>query len=303
MHGVGMWPLKNLISKIPVWESRVSFADWVWRVVRMLVLLLISSWVTFMAWLDGVVQPWGLGRLGYVAVFLLVALCCSLILMILARATYYFRGGSRRQNMKEEKVGGITRSVTTTAGLTRHDKFRPHGLYIGNIDIDHRFINERRMLTILVSGFNASGCSIDIREVRGSISARVKNLVYTPTATFKDALDFGDMLSPSISRWIHELSNIESLSEFSFKIIQNVPANMLDEINATHWERRIAVDFTKLDVMVYPAAHSDPEACRLPLWSGATFHLSSAEWMKVHKVVSANPPPAGAQGVAGLGSG
>lgn len=191
----------------------------------------------------------------------------------------------------EETNEGCAQKIQNLPNLSR---FEPRGLYIGNIEIDHRLVDERRVLTIMVSGFNASGCSVDIREARGAIAAKVKKLVYTPSATtFEDELDFGDMLSPSISQWISNLTDIRNCSEFFLKIIQSVPANMLDEIQKTDLERRIALDFRKLDVMVYPAGSGDSTACRLPLWGGATFHLSSAEWVKVHKVVDVTTRAAG----------
>lgn len=174
------------------------------------------------------------------------------------------------------------------------EKFDPRGLYTGEIEIERQGI-ENGVLTMHFGGFNASGCAIDIREVRGSIESVVRE-------HDEVVLDFGQMTTPSVGIWIGNIEDIGNFAPFFFTIRQIVPLRMYEELIITSVSRRVFLTFTKLDIMIYPT-HGSASGCRLPLLrGGVSFHLSSPEWVQLHRSVVITPETVGGGASAGLGS-
>jgi hypothetical protein len=265
-----MWPLKNLISKIPVWESRISFGDWIWRAACALVTLLVSSGATFVAWLDGVVQAWGLGRLGYAMVFLSVAFAVSLILLIVARATDYFRGrpprgGKEDTGAEKEKFdprGLQPPEEVSTGGLSegvcRDLESFERRLYLGQVIFSCERAHEH-LLRICMACFNGSAEEIEVVSVRGHIKAEEIDDDGVPVKV-------GSLETPQIDGYKTAM-HIKPFSEFNISLWQHIPKEVADRLVADV-DIEFRFDFEELDIQLCKASDSSAKA-KLRLWDGA----------------------------------
>ncbi|HRK94810.1 MAG TPA: hypothetical protein PK694_00680 [Rhodospirillales bacterium] len=313
-----MWPFNRIRARNVRGSLGRALVDFLFfKLFVMLMALSTSAYATGMSMVDGVASQWG--TLGYVIVFLSVAFAvCLLFLMMSATAwlwghrSIFFNGGHEIQHIPAkngardftEEVsrefasggnGGASRALLPRAA----EQFEPLGLYIGLMEVEHRLTKDG-VLKITVGGFNASGCAIDIREVRGRICATV---VVPRSGTRDTVLTFQQMPTPNVVQSLSAkpLDNIPNLSDFLFDINQIVPANMHDEVLGTSPDRAINLTFLNLNVMAYPT-NGTAAGCRLPLWDAVTFRLpSGAEYVKVYKDTIVTGLAAGGKAGAGIG--
>lgn len=205
---------KKILGRIPRWESRISFGEWLWRAGSLGVTLLMSSWATAMAWVEGVASQWG--TLGYVAVFLFVALALSIVFLAISWAAWLWAGRKFRTNTN------VSRPPSEVAHLTLSNqapipefkvveseiRILPNMFFIGVMTASAPQEYGGSLLQLSLTGYNASGREISVIDVRGHIEV----ILFDKNSRIEKKL--GDIGPPRLERERGGAGNIKNFSTF-----------------------------------------------------------------------------------------